>query len=221
MNEINISYLVTCHNEGKQISNLLDLLFEYKNENEIVILDDYSTDVTTCNYFSGFKWYEFPSENVSFHQHALNNDYGAHKNYGNSLCKGKYIFQIDADETPHEVLLTNLKTILDANPAVDLFWVPRINRFEGITPDDINRWSWRMNEKGWVNHPDYQARIYRNHPDVKWHRKLHETITGMKSYAHLPASEELSLYHDKTIEKQRSANERYNRDFSKEDNMRL
>jgi len=39
--------------------------------------------------------------------------------------------------------------------------------------------------------------------------KVHERIDGAKTYAHLPPHEELSLYHPKTLDKQRKQNELY------------
>jgi predicted metal-dependent HD superfamily phosphohydrolase len=62
-----------------------------------------------------------------------------------------------------------------------------------------------------VNFPDYQARIFRNSPEIKWVRAVHEHITGCKTYAHLPPQEELSLYHHKTIDKQEKQNELYSK----------
>lgn len=47
-----------------------------------------------------------------------------------------------------------------------------------------------MNDRGWVNFPDYQARIYRNDPEIKWVNKVHEVITGAKVIGRLPAEEE-------------------------------
>ena len=49
------------------------------------------------------------------YQHKLDKNYSEHKNYGKSLCKGKYIFQIDADELPSKILLDNLKEIIELN----------------------------------------------------------------------------------------------------------
>ena len=59
--------------------------------------------------------------------------------------------------------------------------------------------------KGWVNYPDYQARVFRNECTRYKMGKttVHEVYClGHKTYAHLPPHEELSLYHPKTIEKQ-------------------
>lgn len=209
-----ISYLVTCHNEGVQLRTLLSLLSKYSEGNQIVVLDDYSDDPTTLEVLNEY------SNRVKLVKHHLNKDYGEHKTYGSRQCDGEYVFQIDADELPSEVLLVNLYALLMSNKTCEMFWVPRVNNFVGVTEDDIKRYGWRINEKGHIMWPDYQSRIYKNDPIIKWDRKLHETIIGYKEFTRIPAMEELSLYHNKTIEKQRNDNQRYMTEFSIEDNYR-
>lgn len=137
-----ISYLITCKNEGSQIESLLHRLFKYKDGNECIILDDYSDDASTIEILnntvsSGAGFFQL-------HRHALENNYSAHKNYGKSLCKGQYIFQIDADEVPSEFLLENIKDILTLNSDIDLFWIPRINNFRGVTDIEAKKWGWQL-----------------------------------------------------------------------------
>ena len=124
------------------------------------------------------------------------------------MCEGDYIFHLDADEYPHEILMEQLHTVIEMND-VDLIWIPRVNTVEGLTDEWANKWGWRVTEKGWVNYPDYQARVFRNTDEIKWVRPVHEHISGCKTYAHLTPHEELSLYHPKTIDKQIKQNEFY------------
>lgn len=209
-----ISYLVTCHNEGVQLRTLLSLLLKYSEGNQIVVLDDFSTDPTTLDVLNEY------SNVVKIVKHSLNKDYGAHKTYGTQQCDGEYVFQIDADELPNEILLVNLYTLLKSNPSCEMFWVPRVNAFYGVTQEDVRNYGWRVDDKGRINWPDYQSRIYKNLPNIKWDRKLHETIVGFKEFTRIPAMEELSLFHNKTIKKQREDNKRYISEFSTEDNYR-
>ena len=213
-----ISFLITTHNEGKCLDKLLTRVCHESGDypKEVIVVDDYSSDSTTLEILERFSKHG----SVKVFKHALDSHYGNHKNYGNSQCNGKYIFQIDGDELPHEILLFNLQSILESNTDVDLFHVPRRNKFIGMTNDDSKTWGWRVNEKGYVNWPDYQSRIYKNITNIKWDRKLHETIVGMTKYSYIPDIEELSLYHEKTIEKQRADNQRYVKNFSAEDNVR-
>lgn len=213
-----ISYLVTCKNEGEQLCELVDYLSKHlKGDDEIVILDDYSTDVTTCEYLS--QWDFSEHQKIRVHQHHLNKNYSEHKNYGKSLCKGSWVCQIDSDEMPSEVLLTNLHEILDSNPNVELFWVPRINVFRGVTEEHAKRWGWDINnEHKWVNWNtgDYQGRIFKNLPHLRWERPLHEKIEGHKTSTRFPKEPDFALVHTKTIEKQEETNLRYNKNFSEE-----
>jgi glycosyltransferase involved in cell wall biosynthesis len=196
-----ISYAITTHNEGEYIQTLLDQLFT--TDNEIVIVDDFSTDDDTRHILDRAQ-----KLGATVKQHALNNDFAQQKNYLTSLCTSKYILQVDADETLHSNLLLNLNELVTEN-AVDLLFVPRVNIVNGLTDADIRKWHWHVNELGWVQFPDYQGRIYRNHPSIQWQGKVHEQIAGAQMVAALPAEEEWALYHIKNIDRQRKQNEYY------------
>lgn len=204
-----VSFAVTVHNEGEYIERLLRQLREHVEENEtddeIVILDDFSDDIDTISTLEEYSNLPF----VQLHRRALERDFGAQKSYLNSLCTGDYIFQIDADEILAPELLENLHTILETNSTVDLYWVPRVNIVEGLTPEHIERWGWRVNEDGWVLWPDYQSRLYRNSPDIVWIGKVHERIDGHETFAHLPELKVYSILHDKHIDRQEEQNAFY------------
>jgi glycosyltransferase involved in cell wall biosynthesis len=205
-----ISFAITTHNEGDYIQRLMNQLVPHCNQSgdEIVVLDDNSTDETTIN---AFRWAMANLKPNMFRivVSQLEGDFAKHKNILNNYCRGEYIFQIDADETLHPELLESLHDILELNQNIDLFAIPRVNTVEGLTDEDIKRWGWRVNEKGWVMFPDYQTRLYRNHPDIKWVGQVHERITGYKTMTPLPSEEWCSLYHGKTIERQRKQNDFY------------
>jgi hypothetical protein len=78
-------------------------------------------------------------------------------------------------------------------------------------------WGWRLYD-GMINFPDYQSRLYRNLSHIRYERRLHEKVEGAKTYVHLPAVYELSLHHNKTIEKQIETNIKYNKLFTEEEN---
>ena len=205
-----ISYAITTHNEYEEINELLGFLVHHiDKEDEIVILDDYS-DEKTQEVFTSWTQQYGDKINFKIEQRALNGDFASQKNYLTSMCSGDYIFNIDADEKPHDALINQIKTILEMNDT-ELIWIPRVNTVEGITQEHIDKWGWSVSEKGWVNYPDYQARVYKNSPHIKWVKPVHEVIEGAKTYSHLPPYEELSLYHHKKIEKQEQQNELYGR----------
>tara|TARA_Y100001963_G_C6721154_1_gene419186 strand:- start:370 stop:993 length:624 start_codon:yes stop_codon:yes gene_type:complete len=203
-----ISYLVTTHNEGKSIETLLLQIMKYISDNdEIVIVDDHSTDQTTLNILSEIE--AASGGQVRVFKHDLNKDFASHKNFGKEQCNNKWIFQIDADETLSEYLAQNIHTLLEYNENVDLIGVPRVNIVNGLTQEDVSKWNWRVNEKGWVMWPDFQTRIFQNKPDIHWKNKVHEVITGHKTFTTLPQEEEWALYHVKEIERQRTQNALY------------
>ena len=131
------------------------------------------------------------------------------KNKLTEYCSGDYIFQIDADERPHISLITALPVILAGNPDNEVYLVPRVNTVEGLTQEHIDKWRWNVNEDGWVNWPDYQWRIWKNKPEIKWVNKVHEKLEGFKTYGPLPAKPELALFHPKDIERQEKQNAYY------------
>jgi glycosyltransferase involved in cell wall biosynthesis len=139
--------------------------------------------------------------------YPLNGDFASFKNHLKKFCTKDYIFQIDADEYLSEELLLSLPEILELNPEVELYAVPRINTVEGLTQEHIQKWGWNVNENGWVNYPDYQTRILKNIPEINWINKVHERLVGAKNTVLLP--EGYDLIHPKTIEKQEKQNQLY------------
>jgi hypothetical protein len=202
-----ISYAITVCNEFLEIQKLVTFLLQTKRrEDEIVILYDQG------NGDKGIEEYlRSKSVNGEFNWHSgtFEGHFANWKNKLTSLCSGDYIFNIDADELPTEELINNLPYILEINQDVDIFLVPRINTVEGLTQEHIRQWRWNVNEKGWVNFPDYQWRVYKNVSNIKWKNKVHEVLEGHKSSTLLPAEEMYCLYHPKTIAKQEKQNNYY------------
>lgn len=198
-----ISYAICAHNEHVELNYLLNQLGGYiRDVDEIVIqLDVTATKEVkeVCkNYPSINKIVEFP----------LNGDFAAFKNNLKNNCIKDYIIQIDADEYFSDNLILSLPYILELNPEIELFVVPRINTVEGLTEEHIKKWGWYVNEKGWVNYPDNQTRIIKNLSRIKWVNKVHERLVGAKTVSSLP--EGYDLIHPKTIERQEKQNEFYN-----------
>jgi len=207
-----LSYLVTCHNETSSLDKLLSKLVQNKKDNhEIVLLDDYSDNPESLEIIQKYK------EKTSFHQHKLDRNYGAHKNYGIEQCKGTWIFQLDGDEYPTDLLLENIDVVLESNVDNEVLWLPRLNYFTGVTELDVKTWGWNYQD-GMINYPDYQSRIYRNLSHIRYQRRLHEKVEGFKSYTFVPPQKDYAIVHEKTIEKQRQTNLNYNKLFSEDEN---
>jgi hypothetical protein len=202
-----ISYAITVCNELEEVKNLIKFLHLNKREEDeiCVLLDKPKCPPELLDWL-----YRFSSSNwITLKESAFQGHFADWKNELTAMCKGDWIFQIDADEIPNLVLIKQLPDILDLNENVDIMLVPRVNTVEGLTEEHIKRWGWQVNDKGWVNFPDQQWRIYRNQPKIKWVNKVHEIIEGYKTLSSLPRTEEYSLYHHKQIERQENQNNYY------------
>ena len=202
-----ISYAVTVCNELVEIERLLPFLVSNKRaEDEVVVLFDSTNGSKSIEDYlrsqsvvkAGFRW----------HTYAFDGHFANMKNYLTGLCKGDYIYQIDADEMIEGYVMELLPQVLEAND-VEVLRVPRINTVEGLTQEHIQKWSWQVNELGWVNFPDYQWRIYKNNAGITWINKVHEVLTGYRTMAALPMEREWCLLHHKDIMRQEKQNAYY------------
>jgi len=197
-----ISYAITACNEHVELERLLyQLDTNIQDIDEVII----QLDITATKEVEEV-CYKYPA--FTLIQFSLNGDFASFKNNLKKHCTRDYIFQIDADEYPSEELLASLPEILEMNPEVELYAVPRINTVEGLTSEHIQKWGWYVNQDGWINYPDYQTRILKNIPEINWINKVHERLVGAKSTVPLP--EGYDLIHPKTIERQEKQNNYYN-----------
>jgi len=202
-----ISYAIPVCYEHEEIRRLLTLLVENKREeDEIVVQSDMGN--TTPEVYKVL-YEEFPTH-IKHIEFPLKGNFGAFKNHLKSHCTGEWIFQIDADEYLSVELINNLHLILQQNPETHVFLLPRINTVEGITDQHIQKWRWQVNEKGWINFPDWQPRILQNSPKINWANKVHEVLVGHTTYGFFSTDEEYCILHYKNIERQEAQNNLYN-----------
>lgn len=205
---LNVTYAITVCNELEEITRLInflhpriqsddDILIQYDEVGVTKEVRDYLDIVNTLH------------RNIKVIGFPLNDDFATFKNNLKEHAKGMFIFQIDADELPHEYLIENMHLLLDSNKDVDLFFVPRVNTVEGLTDEHIKKWGWRVNESGWVNWPDVQTRLYRRTSEIQWVGKVHEKIVNYNTLTMLPFEEQFSLYHPKDIDRQEKQNDYY------------
>jgi glycosyltransferase involved in cell wall biosynthesis len=212
-----ISYCICAHNEAAELEKLLRFLKDnIQEEDEIIIQLDstYTPEVLEiCNLFTNFnhtgdiesqsipnsKWYVFP----------LNNDFASFKNELINNVTGDVLVQLDADEIPHPYLIENLPTVIEENPEIDMFALPRENFTIGIEDKHLKEWGWNIDEKGRNCWPDLQMRVFRLNRGICWKNKLHEILDGYQTYAALPLEEQWSLNHTKSIKKQITQNKFY------------
>ena len=202
-----LSYAITACNEVEETIKLVNQLLNYKEENSeiVVLLDTPKAPVELVEYLE----LQANADYITLIESEFDNDFAQWKNLLNSQCKGEWIFQLDADEYLMPDLIVNMEALLDANIDKDMIIVPRINTVEGLTDEHIKKWGWNVNEKGWVNFPDAQTRIYKNSDKIGWMNKVHERIVGFESYTNFPADEIYCIRHPKTIERQEKQNNYY------------
>lgn len=203
-----LSYAVTVCDEFIEVQRLLNQLISQKYpQDEIVVLVDLNKNIPTSELL-GYLHKLSSSNHITLLEDRFNNHFADWKNKLTQACTGDFIFQIDADEYLPDEFIDLIHEVLEANPEVDLYYVPRINTVSGLTEEHIQKWGWRV-QNGRVNYPDYQTRIYRNNSEIKWENKVHEKIIGFKQYTALPEVDALSLIHPKTIERQERQNSYY------------
>ena len=202
-----LSYAITACNEVEETIRLVNQLLNYKEENSeiVVLLDTPKAPTELVEYLE----IQGKSDHITLIESEFDNDFAQWKNFLNSHCKGEWIFQLDADEYLTPDLIVNMEALLDSNTDKDMIVVPRINTVEGLTETHIQKWGWSVNEKGWVNFPDYQTRIFKNSDKIGWSGKVHERIVGFESYTNFPADEIYCIKHPKTIDRQEKQNSYY------------
>ena len=206
-----ISYSMLVHNETDTLEKLLKFLVKWKHEgDEIVILDDYSDNEKTKEILDFY----VSTYDIVYEQRNLLKDFASQKNYLKNMGSGDYSFNLDADEMISLWMIKNVHEIIEANEGIDLIYLPRINTVDGITDEHCRMYGYRVNEEGWINFPDWQGRIFRNRPNIRWEKKVHEMITGFQTYATLPTDKPFCILHPKTIEKQVEQNKFYNEEIS-------
>jgi glycosyltransferase involved in cell wall biosynthesis len=136
-----ISIAITVCNEYQELETLLDYLQEraLSPKYEVVIQidqDNHTKEVVSVILNRGIKHWFYP----------LNKDFASYKNELIKHCSGEYIFQVDADEIPNADLLSMLPGILESNPDVDVYLVPRINTVSGLTEEHIQKWRWSVDK---------------------------------------------------------------------------
>lgn len=203
---ISITYGITVNNEVEEIKKLLQHLIPLiKYNDEIIVLQDIT--VENLEVSTILKSYE---NKIKVIKNKLGGDFASFKNNLIAASSKKYLFQIDADEYPKKQLIKQLKKYLYKNRKFDCFMIPRINIVQGLTEQDVKKWNWNLNEKGYVNFPDFQSRIFKLNGNIQWKNKVHEVLINHVNVREMPIqNEDYCLVHDKQIVRQRIQNEFY------------
>ena len=137
-----LSYAIPVCNEWLELEYLLNYLFKHKRtQDEIVVQCDKGN--TTPSVYQVLKQFS-DYKKLKVVEFPLNKDFSSFKNNLKDACNGDYIFQIDADEYPDDYLMGTVEEVIKMNDNVDVFWVPRINKVNGLTQEHINKWRWNV-----------------------------------------------------------------------------
>lgn len=192
-----LSYAICVCNESRDLYSLIAFLKKVKDvEDEINILID-----TVHVSQQVLKVVDFFKNDIVVNKRDFDGNFSDHRNYHITKCNGDYLFIIDPDEMPQEKLIKNLKTIIQETDA-ELICIPRINLQPGYTQEWLDKCKFKINEVGWINWPDYQSRIFKNIPSIRYINKLHEDINCEGKKVGLPMDPSIALWHIKSIEKQ-------------------
>ncbi|MDR2811826.1 MAG: glycosyltransferase family 2 protein [Endomicrobium sp.] len=157
---INISAYILTKNEEKYIRECIESV---KWADEIVIVDDFSTDSTVeISKIMGCKVVQNKFEY-----------FGKQRNFALTQCSNEWVICLDADERITPKLKEEIEQELKNTPRSDAFIAPRKSKF-------INRW---ILHSGW--YPDYRHPVLFNKNRIKYKDQLvHEDIedSGKKVY---------------------------------------
>lgn len=164
-----ISVIITCYNEEK---NIKDCLESVKWADEIVVVDDGSTD-TTVSIAQKY------TKNIYHHKNAGYVE--PTRNFAISKAKGDWIFILDADERIPKHLADKLYGIATDDNVVGVR-IPRKNII-------FNSW---IKNTGWW--PDYNLRFFKNDA-VIWSNLIHSQPEAKGKVIELDATEDMAILH--------------------------
>lgn len=170
--KIRISQCMIVKNEERNIERALswgkDIMCEQ------IVVDTGSTDRTV-------ELAEKVGASVYFYEWT--DDFAAAKNYAIGKAKGDWIAFLDADEymTPEDA--RTMQTVLDGSEE---------RNFDGISTG----WQ-QLDDKGQIFSSGTQIRFFRNHPDIRYRRRIHEQLEASDKRAlHIgDVVNDISIFH--------------------------
>jgi len=206
-----ISYCITVYKEKDYIQNLLDKIYSCKTQDEEIVVVQTYKDIAEKSeeFFLEIQKIINSYTDILYHTYHFENNFADLKNYLNSFANKNYIFNLDADEDYPTEGFPIIRDLIQKNPSYDLLHLPRINTVSGLTAEDIKQWNWKVDEKGWINWPDYQPRLFKNLPHIKWQGGVHEQILGYSNMGIISPTSGVAIIHNKDIQRQREQNKLY------------
>lgn len=191
-----LTYTIQVCNESRELYSLLNFLTKViDDEDELnVVVDSNRITERIELVLEHFK------ERINIFKRPFD-DFCKNSQFHADNANGEYIFGIDADEMPQEMLIKNIKKIIEESGA-EIIAIPRINIDPGYTEEFLNRCNYSMNQYGWINWPDYQMRVYKKCDHIRWSDEMHTKLTGSDKVIALRDEPKLALWHIKSIEKE-------------------
>lgn len=147
-----VSVVIITQNEADNIRNALESV---QWADDIIVVDSGSTD-DTIQIAKQF------TDRIVSHKWT---GYGAQKNYGASLATHDWILSLDADEQLSSALTEEIHSLLENEPTVRGYRMPRVTHYLG-------QW---IRTTDW--YPDYQLRLY-DRRVARWSDHLvHESVS--------------------------------------------
>lgn len=193
-----ISAVILTKNEEKNIERCFKSL---KFVDEIVIIDDYSTD-NTKNQILKIK-NKNDKLNIKIFERKLNNDFASQRNFGMSKAENEWVFFVDADETvtpelKQEIMRLDTLRVTNAYSIKrrDYFWEKELKygetkraRNQGIVrlvKKDSGKWMGSVHEVFYTANKIGVLDSYLNHYP---HPTLKEFINDINYYSSIRAEE--------------------------------
>jgi len=166
------TYAITINDELNSVKRLMHTVHECKDKDaEIIAIHCYRQE-SDMNNSVHVEIKEYLMDNVdTYCNYKFKDNLADLKNYIMSLSTKDYIFLLDADEYLTTQTLALWNNVIKNEPNYDVFWTPRINIIENLTEEDKQAFGFKLNERGWINWPDNQPRIFKNNKDIKWEYK--------------------------------------------------
>lgn len=146
-----LTYTIQVCNESRELFSLLNFLSKtIDEEDEINVVAD-SNNVTDKveHVLDHFK------ERINVFKRPFD-QFHTNAQFHIEKATGDYIFGVDADEMPQEILIKNIKKIIKDSGA-EIIAVPRINIHPGATQEFIEKSKFNVNDVGFINWPDFRC----------------------------------------------------------------
>ena len=191
-----LTYTIQVCNESRELFSLLSFLRKtVDDEDEInVVVDSNRVTERIESVLEHFK------ERINIFRRPFD-EFHTNAQFHIEKATGEYIFGMDADEMPQELLIKNVKKIINDSGA-EIIAVPRINIDPGYTEAFLERCNYKINDVGWINWPDFQTRIFKKCDHIKWTDEMHTKLSGTNKAVALKPEPKLAMWHIKSIEKE-------------------